>query len=89
MNEVAVEALRDGSWRTLQFRGVDAVQVAGGTDGECLTLTLIGIRSDEPNQIEPSILDIAPRHEVLLDGAVPRTDDGTALPVARREAPDR
>jgi hypothetical protein len=41
----------------------------------------VGEREDQPNQIVTGVLDVAERHEPLLDTPVPRTDDGTSLPL--------
>jgi hypothetical protein len=46
---------------------------------------LIGHRSGRPNHVETDILDVAERHEALLDSKVPRIDDGTSLPLAQRD----
>lgn len=86
MRTVRLDVARSQGWETVVFEGIERLWVAGGAgQGENVTLTLIGERSEQPNQVESQILDIAPRHEPLVDSTVPRVDDETALPVALRD----
>lgn len=60
---------------------IDEVTVASGqTDGN-FSLTLIGLRSGEPNVLVQDVLDVDPDDEAKLASEVPRTDDGTCLPL--------
>lgn len=85
MRTVALEVRRAEDWETVIFEEIETLQVAGGKNEAGFSLTLIGIRSDVPNQVESGIIDIADRHMDLVDGDVPRADDGTVLPIALRD----
>ena len=50
----------------------------GQVDGQ-LCLTLTGEREDGPRVVRTGILDVAEDDEGLLEGAVPRTDDGASV----------
>ncbi|MCU4799801.1 hypothetical protein OB920_05405 [Halobacteria archaeon HArc-gm2] len=70
-------------WTTVSLDDddVEAVTVAGGrTDGH-LSLTLIGVRSSQPNVRVQDVLDVDPDDESKLASEVPRADDGTCLPL--------
>ena len=88
MRTLRAEVQRPGGWDHVIFEEVGKVTVAGapGCDEHDLHLSLIGHRPDRPNQVEANILDIAERHEPLLDSTVPRTDNGTSLPLAQRDS---
>lgn len=85
MRTVELEVLREEGWKTIIFEGVEKVAVAGAPGEGGLTLTLIGIREDRPNQVETGVLDVADRHEPLLDADVPKTEDGRSVPIAYRD----
>jgi hypothetical protein len=80
---VRLEVLTADGWTTVTFEDIDQLRVAGAPGDEGLTLTLIGICEDDPNQVETRILDVADRHRSLLDSEVP-TIDGEAVPGALR-----
>lgn len=63
------------------------VHAGKASDGK-LSITLTGVRSDDHNVIETGVLDIDPEDEDKLNGEVPRTDSGVALPVAERANED-
>lgn len=67
-------------WTTVSFpEEVEAIAVAGGkVDGQ-LCLTLTGERDDGPRVVRTGILDVDENDEDLLEGAVPRTANGTSV----------
>ncbi len=67
-------------WTTVEFpEEVEAIAAVGGqVDGQ-LCLTLTGEREDGPRVVRTGILDVDEDDESLLEGAVPRTDDGTSV----------
>lgn len=85
MRTVEIEVLRDDDWEMVVFEDIKSLTVAGAPGEDGLLFTLIGKREEQPNQVEAGILDIAERHEPLLDSSVPRSEDGTSLPQSLRE----
>lgn len=83
MRTARLEVLNAQGWTTVTFEDIEQLCVAGAPGEAGLTLTLIGIRNDGPNQVETGALDVAERHRSLLDSEVP-TLDGEAVPVALR-----
>lgn len=81
---VQLEVLRADGWETITFEGIEQLRVADAPGEEGMVFTLIGQRPDAPNQIATGVLDVADRHEALLDSAVP-TLDGQSLPLALRD----
>lgn len=84
MRTVRLEVLTANGWTTVTFEDIDQLRVSGAPGEAGLTLTLIGLRKDAPNQVETGILDVAERHRSLLDSEVPSLD-GKTLPVAQRD----
>ncbi len=81
---IQLEVRRADGWETVVFEDVEQVRLAGAPGEEGLQFTLLGVRSGAPNRVETGVLDIADRHEGLVESDVP-TLDGQALPVALRD----
>ena len=73
---------KPAGWKTVSLPDeIDAVTIASGqTDGN-FSLTFIGLRSGEPNVLVQDVLDVDPDDEGKLSTDVPRTEDGTSLPL--------
>lgn len=65
-------------WTTVELSDVDDVTVTTGKTDDHLLFTLIGIWSGAPNVLVRDVLDVAP-----LSNPVPRTADGTSIPIAQ------
>ncbi|SDG23871.1 hypothetical protein [Halorientalis regularis] len=85
MRTVEIEVLRGSEWEMLVFEDIEKLTLAGAPHEDGLLFTLTGTRDDQPNQVETGILDIAERHEPLLDTPVPRNECGTSVPQSLRE----
>jgi hypothetical protein len=82
---VEIEVFRAAEWEHIVFEEVSQIHVGAAPDPDGLQLTLTGEREGRPNQVETGILDVAQRHEPLLNSSIPRTDNGTSLPLAVRD----
>ena len=71
-------------WTTVTFSDdVETISLVGGQlKSNHLAFTLIGEHPDQPNQIESQLLDVDPADESKLSTPVPRTPDGTSIPIA-------
>lgn len=85
MRTVQIEVLREPGWETIVFEDIETLRVVGAPGEDGIEFTLIGQRSDAPNQIEPGVLDVTDRHERLVDSELPK-HDGVSLPLAVRDA---
>jgi len=81
---IQLEILRSDGWETVTFEHIQELRIAGAPGDDGIQFTLIGLRDDGPNQVETRILDVADRHETLLDSGLP-TLDGQSLPRALRD----
>lgn len=79
--------LVDEGWMSVSFKDVKAIRVAANPGDDGLTLTLIGVCDERPNQVETSILDVAERHRWLLNdeevGTGPREHEDRGRVTAR------
>lgn len=73
---------RPDGWETVTFDDVAKITVADAPAESGIQFTLIGHRDGERNQIETDVVDVAERHEPLLDSEVPRTAEGESIALA-------
>lgn len=69
-------------WTTVSLPDdIETVTIATGKTDGLLSFTLIGMRSGTPNCLVQDALGVDPDDEAKLSSEVPRTEDGTSLPL--------
>lgn len=80
MRTVQLSIRKADGWDTVVFEEIKSLHLAGAPrDGGGVQMTLIGKRDGSPNRVEQGVLEIADRHEALIDSPVPDADELSSL----------